>query len=161
MNVSTAASRTNTIDSHISGLIRHGAIAGIAGGLAIAAVGMVLDAALGIGFWALPDAIGGIVLGPGAGTGLGLATLVGVVVHMVLSAGFGAATLFAIRRITREYLATAVAMGLGLWLVNYYVVGQLSAGAHAVASLNPIWMGGGLHALFGAVTGGVARKLEA
>jgi hypothetical protein len=163
MTVMTAASRTaTTIDSRISTLIRHGAIAGIAGGLAIAATGMILDAALGIGFWALPNAIGGIVLGPGAGAGagLGLATLIGVVVHMVLSVGFGAATLFAIRRITREHLATAVAMGLGLWLVNYYVVGRLSAGAHAVATLNPIWMAGALHALFGAVVGVVARKLD-
>jgi hypothetical protein len=154
---------TRTIDTRFSTLIRNGAIAGIAGGLVIAAVGMVLDAALGVGFWALPNAIGGILLGADAGatTAFGLATLVGVVVHMVLSVGFGAATLFAIRRITREHVATAVAMGLGLWLVNYYVIGQLSAGAHAVATLNPVWMAGLLHALFGAVTGLVTRALEA
>ena len=158
MTVHTATHRTS--DSATSSLIRRGAIAGIAGGLVIAAVGMVLDAALGVGFWALPNAIGGIVLGPGASTGPGLATLAGVVLHMVLSIGFGVATLFAIRTLTREHLATAVALGLGLWLVNYYVLGQLSAGAHAVATLNPIWMAGMLHALFGAVTGVVTRSLE-
>jgi hypothetical protein len=160
MTVLTAA--PSTIDTRFSTLIRHGAIAGIAGGLVIAAVGMILDAALGIGFWALPNAIGGILLGAGAGaTGaLGLVTLVGVVLHVVLSVGFGVATLFAIRKITREHVATAVGLGLGLWLVNYYVIGRLSDGAHAVANLNPIWMGGALHALFGAVTGLVARALE-
>lgn len=161
MTVLTAATRT--IDTRISSLIRHGAIAGIAGGLAIAAVGMALDAALGIGFWALPNAIGGLVLGPatGASSAFGLVTMAGVVIHMMLSVGFGVATLFAIRRVTREHVATAVALGLGLWLVNYYVLGQLSAGAHAVATLNPIWMAGALHALFGAVTGLVTRALEA
>ncbi len=160
MTVLTADTRT--IDTGTSTLIRRGAIAGIAGGLVIAAVGMVLDAALGIGFWALPNAIGGIVLGPitGASPGLGLVTLVGVVLHMMLSVGFGVATLFAIRKVTREHIATAVALGLGLWLFNYYVLGRVSAGAHAVATLNPIWMGGALHALFGTVTGLVTRKLE-
>ena len=160
MTVLTADTRT--IDSGTSTLIRRGAMAGIAGGLAIAAAGMVLDAALGVGFWALPNAIGGIVLGPitGASPGLGLVTLAGVVLHMMLSIGFGVATLFAIRKVTREHVATAVAFGLGLWLVNYYVLGQLSAGAHAVATLNPIWMAGALHALFGAVTGLVTRALE-
>lgn len=161
MNALTTATRT--IDTRTSTLIRNGAIAGIAGGFVIAAVGMILDAALGIGFWALPNAIGGIVLGPtaGASSAFGPVTLAGVVIHMMLSVGFGVATLFAIRKVTREHVATAVAMGLGLWLVNYYVLGQLSAGAHAVATLNPIWMAGALHALFGAVTGLATRSLEA
>ena len=161
MTTLIAASRP--LDTRLSTLIRHGGLAGIAGGLVIAAAGMILDAALGIGIWALPNAIGGIALGPtaGASTALGLVTLAGVVLHMMLSAGFGVATLVAIRKVTREHVATGVALGLGLWLVNYYVMGQLSAGAHVVATLNPIWMGGVLHALFGAVTGLVARSLEA
>jgi len=160
MTVLTATTRT--IDTGISSLIRRGAMAGIAGGLVIAAVGMILDAALRVGFWALPNAIGGIVLDPvtGASTAPGLVTLVGVILHMALSIGFGVATLFAIRMITREHVATAIALGLGLWLVNYYVLGQLSAGAHEVATLNPIWMAGMLHALFGAITGLVSRALE-
>ena len=159
--VLTATSRS--LDSRISTLIRNGGIAGIAGGLVIAAAGMILDAALGVGFWALPNAIGGIALGSAAGasSALGLVTLAGVVLHMMLSAGFGVTTLLATRKITREHVATGVAVGLGLWLVNYYVLGQLSAGAHAVATLNPIWMGGALHALFGAVTGLTTRSLEA
>lgn len=142
-------------------LVRVGSIAGVAGGLAIAAAGMVAGAALGSGFWSLPNAIAGLALGAEAGAtrDLGLATLVGVGLHMVLSAGFGVATLWVTRRVTREFIFTALAMGIGLWLFNYYAVGLVSAGARAVASLNPVWLGGALHLLFGAVTGVVARRL--
>ncbi len=143
-------------------IVRNGILAGVVGGMAIAAVGMLLCAVRGTGFWALPNAIGGIALGAEAGAtrDLGLVTLVGVLLHMVLSAGFGVVTLVAIRRITSEYIATSIAAGLGLWVVNYYAIGAVMPGAHALAELNPIWMGGALHVLFGAVTGVVARTLD-
>ncbi len=140
-------------------LVRNGIIAGAAGGMAIAAVGMVMCAARGTGFWALPNAIGGIVLGP-TGRELGVATLVGVMLHMALSASYGVAVVFAARRITREYIGTAIAFALGLWLVNYYAIGAVLAGAHSLAELNPVWMGAGLHVLFGLVTGLFARTLD-
>lgn len=145
-----------------SAFVRNGIVAGIAGGLAIAAAGMVLSSVRGAGFWSLPNAIGGIALGPTAGAtrDLGLITLVGVMLHMALSAGYGVFAAGTIHKVTREYLATAVVLGLGLWIVNYYVIAAFLPGARAMAELNPIWMAAGLHVLFGAVVGGVARWLD-
>ena len=143
-------------------LVRSGAIAGVAGGLVIAAVGMSLSAARGTGFWSLPNGIGGIVAGPDAGSSrdFGAITLEGVVLHMVLSAVFGIITVFISRQVTKEYLWTGVVTGLVLWLLNYYAIGAVIPGAHALAELNPVWMGGMLHALFGAVTGVIAKRLD-
>ena len=143
-------------------IVRSGLVAGIAGGLAIAAVGMVLGALLGTGFWSLPNAIGGIALGPTAGAtrDFGLITLVGVMLHMGLSAGYGVFTRGVIRYLTREHLLTAVAAAIALWVVNYYVIGAFVPGARAMAALNPVWMALGLHVLFGAVVGVVSRTLD-
>jgi hypothetical protein len=146
-----------------SSTLRNGAIAGIVGGLVIAGVGMSLSAVRGAGFWSLPNGIAGIVAGPAAGAtrDFGVVTIEGVVLHMVLSAVFGAVTLLAIQRITREYVLTGIGLGLALWIFNYYLVGLVVPGAHALAELNPVWIGGGLHFLFGAVTGLTAQKLDA
>jgi len=143
-------------------LIRNGTLAGIVGGLAIAAVGMTLSALRGTGFWSLPNGIAGIAVGPDAGATreFGVVTLEGVALHMILSALFGIVTLFAIRRLTKEYMLTGVVAGLVLWAINYYAIGSFIPGAHALAQLNPVWMGGMLHALFGAVTGITAKRLE-
>jgi len=145
-----------------SSLLGHGALAGIIGGLAIAATGMGLSAIRGAGFWSLPNGIGGIVSGPAAGAtrDFGAITVTGVLLHMALSAIFGVATLFAVRRLTREYLRTGIASGLALWLFNYYFIGLFVPGAHALAELNPVWIGGGLHLLFGAVFGIAAKQLD-
>ncbi len=146
-----------------TGTLRNGAIAGIVGGLAIAAAGMSLSALRGTGFWSLPNAIAGVAVGPEAGAtrDLGLVTLEGVMLHMLLSALFGVVTLVAIRRLTKEYVLTGIAGGLLLWVVNYYGFGAFIPGAHALAELNPVWMGGLLHVLFGAVTGATAQRLDA
>ncbi len=143
-------------------MVRNGAVAGVVGGLAIAGVGMSLSALRGTGFWSLPNGIAGIAVGPAAGAArdFGLVTLEGVALHMVLSVVFGIATLFAIRRITKEYALTGIASGLVLWVINYYAIGSFIPGAHALAELNPVWMGGMLHALFGAVTGITAKRLD-
>jgi hypothetical protein len=145
-----------------SSLVRNGVVAGIAGGLGIAAVGMVLSAVRGTGFWSLPNAIGGIALGPTAGatTDFGLITLVGVMLHMALSAGYGVFTVAVSRKVTREYVATAIVFGLGLWIANYYLIAAVIPGAAAMAALNPVWMAAGLHVLFGVVTGTVGRGLD-
>lgn len=159
----TAAQPAREADRESAPLVRNGSIAGIVGGLAIAGVGMTLCAVRGTGFWALPNGIAGIAVGPEAGAvrDFGVVTLEGVALHMVLSAVFGVMTLYAARNITREFIGTGIGLGLLLWVVNYYAIGMVIPGAHALAELNPIWMGGGLHALFGAVTGFVAKKLDA
>ena len=56
-------------------------------------LGMIYSAAVGGGFWSLPNSIGGIVLGPKAGDtrSLGWVTLVGMVFHIALSVLYGVA----------------------------------------------------------------------
>lgn len=145
-----------------SSLVRNGIAAGIVGGLVIAAVGMTAGAARGTGFFSLPNAIGGIALGASAGatTAVGLVTLVGVLLHVALAATYGVVTTAASRLVTREYVGTAIAAAALLWLVNYYAIAAVLPGAAAMAALNPAWLAGGLHVLFGAVTGTVARTLD-
>lgn len=146
------------MDSYLAG-----AIAGIIGGLTIAAVGMVYGAASGRGFWSLPNGIGGIVLGSERGDtrSFGLPTLTGVGLHMVLSALYGVIIVFLGQTITGEYLLTGVVFAIAVWLFNYYAVGAVHAGSKKLAGLNPVPVALFLHALFGAVTGIVAPMLGA
>lgn len=137
------------------------ALAGIIGGITIAGVGMVYRAAIGKGFWSLPNGIGGIVLGPDAGAKLnfGGTTLTGVALHMVLSAIYGIATVIIAQRFGLDYVFTGVGVGVAVWLFNYYVVGAVHDGSRQLAKLNPVWMAFFLHALYGGVAGFVAGKL--
>ncbi|MBV8971072.1 MAG: hypothetical protein JO290_02145 [Sphingomonadaceae bacterium] len=137
------------------------ALAGVAGGLTIAAVGMVYRAAIGRGFWSLPNGIGGIALGPEAGAtlGLGLPTVTGVGLHMVLSAIYGVVIVALAPSLRIGVVPTGFLVGVAVWLFNYYVVGRVHAGSKHLAELNPLWMAFLLHALFGVVTGLVAQAL--
>lgn len=137
------------------------AIAGILGGMTIAAVGMVYRATIGQGFWTLPNGIGGIVLGPDAGDtrAFGVATLTGVAFHMLLSAVYGVLTVAIAPVIGIGYVGTGVLVGLAMWIFNYYVVGSAHAGSHKLARLNPVWMAFLLHALYGGVAGVAAQLI--
>lgn len=140
-----------------------GAIAGVAGGLTIAAVGMLAGAMRGTGFWSLPNGIGGIALGPDAGAtrAFGVATLTGVAFHVVLSAVYGVVLVYLAHRVTGEYVLTGIALGIAVWLFNHYVVGAVHAGSRKLAQLNPVWLAAGLHALYGLVAGVVVMNLIA
>jgi hypothetical protein len=140
-----------------------GAFAGVLGGVAIAGVGMVYRAAIGGGFWSLPNGIGGIALGPerGDSSAFGLPTVTGVGLHMVLSAVYGAVTVWLAHMITHEWILTGFSVGVAVWLFNYYVVGRFHAGAKKLSELNPVWVAFVLHALFGLITGVVAQALGA
>ncbi|MBX9730151.1 MAG: hypothetical protein K2X59_02390 [Sphingomonas sp.] len=139
------------------------ALAGIAGGVTIAAVGMVYRAAIGKGFWSLPNGIGGIALGPDAGAtrSFGLATLTGVALHMVLSAVYGIAIVALAPALGIGFVATGFIVGVAVWLVNYYVIGAVHAGSKHLAQLNPVWMAFFLHALYGVVAGIVVQAFIA
>ena len=137
------------------------AIAGVAGGMTIAGVGMVYRAAIGKGFWSLPNSIGGIALGPEAGStrSFGLATLTGVTLHMVLSAIYGIAIVALAPIIGLGFVVTGFLVGVAVWLVNYYVVGAVHPGSKQLAELNPVWMAFFLHALYGVVAGVVVQMM--
>lgn len=135
-----------------------GAISGIVGGLAIAALGMGYGVASGRGFWALPNSIGGLILGPkrgGVGS-FGVATVIGGALHIVLSAVFGVVIVLLAKDFTHAYLATGLAVGAAIWLINYVGVGAIHPGSRQVAKLNPVPVALGLHLLFGLVTSVVA-----
>lgn len=138
-----------------------GAIGGIVGGLVIAAMGMLYGAASGRGLWALPNRIGGIVLGPRSREteALGVSTVVGVLLHMLLSAVYGVLIVLIARNLTDAYVLTGLIVGIVIWLANYYVIGSFHAGSREVARLNPVPIALALHALFGAIAGAVARSL--
>ncbi len=137
------------------------AIAGIVGGVAIAGVGMVYRAAIGKGFWSLPNGIGGIVLGAEAGAKLpfGIATLTGVALHMLLSAIYGIVIAALAPLLGLGFIVTGFLVGVSVWLFNYYVVGAVHAGSKHLAELNPVWMAFLLHALYGVVAGVVVGML--
>lgn len=113
--------------------ILQGAIGGIIAGIIFAAFEMAwgfLQGGLDMGVAPL-RMIGGIALGPQAlepGYSVVVAALAGVIVHMALSMLYGAAFavgvgLLAPAASTLQIVAAAIAVGLGLWVVNFFVVG--------------------------------------
>jgi hypothetical protein len=145
----------------VSGYVA-GVIGGIVGGLAVAALGMAYGAASGRGLWTLPNSIGGIILGPrrADARSFGVATLVGVALHIVLSAVFGIVIVLLAQDFTHAYLATGLVVGIALWLINYVGIGAIHPGAREVAKLNPVPIALGPHLLFGFITSGVAVLIQ-
>ena len=139
-----------------------GAIGGIVGGLAIAALGMAYGAASGRGLWRLPNSIGGIILGAkrADARSFGVATLVGAALHIVLSAVFGIVIVLIAQDFTHAYLATGLVGGAALWLINYVGIGAIHPASREVAKLNPVPIALGLHLLFGLITGVVAVLIQ-
>lgn len=137
------------------------ALAGIAGGVTIAAVGMIYSAVTGGGFWSLPNSIGGILMGAEAGDtrSFGIVTLVGGGFHMVLSAVYGIATVYLARRFDVGFVYAGIAVGIFFWLFNHFLIGSASKGARKHVQFNPVWLAFLLHALYGAATGLAAIAL--
>jgi hypothetical protein len=139
-----------------------GAIGGVVGGLAMAALGMAYGAASGRGLWTLPNSIGGIILGPrreGAKS-FGVATLLGVALHIVLSAVFGIVIVLLAQDFTHAYVTTGLVVGAALWLINYVGIAAIHPGSREVTKVNPIPIAFGLHLLFGLITSVVAVLIQ-
>ncbi len=109
----------------------------------------------------MPNAIGGVALGPEAGAtrALGVTTLTGVTLHVILSAIYGIATVLIARQLGSNYIVVGVVLGIALWAVNYVGIASVHAGSRGLAKLNPVGMAVGLHVIFGAVTGLAAASL--
>ena len=137
------------------------ALAGIAGGVAIAGVGMIYSAVTGGGLWSLPNSIGGILMGAEVGNtrSFGIVTLVGVGFHMVLSAVYGIATVYLAGLLDVGFVFSGIAVGIFFWLFNHFLIGSASEGARRHAQFNPVWLAFLLHVLYGAATGLVAIAL--
>ncbi len=133
-----------------------GLVAGLIGGIAMAMVVMLVSAVMGMGFWAMPQMISGLVLGSQAAmAGGATAILVGLVVHMMLSAVYGLIYAWIVNAVTHEFWLTGIAFGIVLWVVNFYGFGSFWPAA-AMMQKEPLMLAIVSHAIFGLVTAGVA-----
>jgi hypothetical protein len=108
-----------------------GALAGLAGGVAMSAVGALIAFAIQESVWRTPKQISAMVFGSAAlaspGFDLG-PVLVGSLIHLALSMLFGvlyAILISRVFRVTTEYGAPVVGglvYGLLIWLVAYFIV---------------------------------------
>ena len=123
-------------DSHLVGWFKHGLIGGAVAGIVFAIFEMVMAALLdGADAFFMPlRMIGGIALGQQAldpETSLLVAGATGLLVHMVLSMAYGVGVA-GVARYVPALSASATALvlwasvtGLGLWLVNFYVIAPI------------------------------------
>ena len=150
--------------------IRYGVVGGAVAGIVFAVFEMfaalVIDGPAA--FFMPMRMIGGMVLGPSAmdpGTGVVVAGGSGFVVHMVLSMMYGvtsAAVLSlipALSRSTTAIVASTSAAGLGLWIVNFYVVAPLFGWTWFPNSTNPVVQFIAHVVFFGAVLGIVLDRI--
>jgi len=108
-----------------------GAIAGLAGGVAMAVVAALLSASMGQDIWHESKRIAAIVYGPAALTGPGFdlgPVLVGTLIHLLVSAILGALFGIVTRRLlhlTSDFgtpVMAGLVYGLLIWMVAYFVV---------------------------------------
>jgi hypothetical protein len=140
-----------------------GAVMGIIAGIIFAIFEMIVAAIMGPSFVAPLMMIGAIVLGEGAlppqpTIGLAMVISVGVIVHMVNSAIFGAifgaiaSGIGALRSSRWALILAASAFGFLLWPINFYVIGTILFPWFLQA--NQLWQGFVAHTFFfGSVLG--------
>jgi len=133
----------------LSDWLKHGLIGGIVAGIVFAMFEMATAAILdGPDAFFMPlRMIGGIVLGERAlepTSSLVTAGGAGLIVHMVLSAAFGMGVAGLARSIPMlassavSLIAWASVAGLGLWLVNFYVIAPIVGWNWFPEGTNPI-----------------------
>jgi len=127
---------------------RNGLVGGIVAGIAFALFEMIAAALLmGLPAFFMPlRSISGIILGMQAldpSFSLVTAAIVGMLIHMVLSMIYGiafgmtVAVMPALRSSGTILIAAATAVGLGLWLVNFYLIAP-AAGWVWFGNANPV-----------------------
>lgn len=156
--------RTIGSRADVGAWVRYGLLGGIVAGMVFAMFEMVMAVVLdGTDAFFMPmRMIGGIVLGPGAmdpTTALLTAGGLGFALHMVLSMMYGVAVAALLSLVpplsaTRgAILATTTASGIGLWIVNFYVVAPLFGWVWFPNNTNPVVQFVAHAFLFGTVLG--------
>ena len=115
-------------------LVIAGFLIGIVAGIIFAMFEMIVAALMGMGFFAPLRMISAIVLGEGAldpSYSLGAAIVVGLIVHMMLSAVYGVifglvVSGWALLRQRIWVVVVATVYGLLLWLVNFYIIAPVA-----------------------------------
>ena len=134
------------------------AILGLVAGIAMAMVTMMVTAVLGMGLFAMPAMIAGLVLGPSATMGAGVGViLLGLMLHMALSMMFGIAYAAVVNLCSGEALFTGAFFGLALWALNLHLVALIVPGARFMAEHEPGWLAIMSHLVFGITLGFLAR----
>jgi hypothetical protein len=123
--------RTHAARHDVARWLTAGALFGMVAGAVFILFEMAVDSIRGAGFWMPLRMIGGIPIGEEAmepGYSLGAAAGAGAVVHMGLSALFGAtfAAFAWMLRGRAAIVAAASAFGLALWLVNFYAIAPIA-----------------------------------
>ena len=131
-----------------------GAVAGIVAGVVMAGWAMLFSAYTAAGFWLPPQLIAATVFGPVAMVRGMEAVLIGVLLHVVVSAGFG--ILFALMTGWRplgggELIVAGLAYGAAIWAVmTFGILPLVNPTMSARVALEPAnWLF--QHLLFGAL----------
>ena len=125
--------------------------------MAIAA--MMATAAMGMGLFAPPAMIGGIILGPEAAIAQTPGVIMaGLVLHMGVSMIFGAIFVLIAPAIQASYLLLGAVYGLILWIVNFYGLSYISAGARAMVTHEPVMLAIVTHLIFGLVLAALVAR---
>ena len=126
-----------------------GAVAGVVAGLVFAALSMMYAAVAGPGVWAPPRMIATIVgfeMAPVFGA---VPVIVGLMLHMMLSAIYGAVFAVVMGSAGRALvLGAGIAFGLTLYVINFHVFTQLEQFA-AFRMMAGNWFEIAVHAVFG------------
>jgi hypothetical protein len=126
-----------------------GALSGVAAGLVFAVLSMIYAAVVGPGLWAPPRMIATIVGFAMAPAFAPAAVAVGLGLHMILSALYGAVFAVAIGSATRAVvLAAGLLFGLALYVVNFHGFAQIDQFA-AFRMMAGNWFEIAVHAVFG------------
>ncbi len=135
------------------------ALAGLAAGIVMALVAMMATAVMGMGLFAAPAMIAGIVLGPEVAMSPGPGVIVtGLVLHMLLSMMFGVLFAVLVARVRASTVGLGLFYGIALWIINFYVLSFVSAGARAMAGHEPVALAIGTHLIFGLVLGTIVAR---
>lgn len=143
-------------------LVLHGIVGGIVAGIIFAMAEMVMAVLMGGDFFGPLRMIGSIALGIGALSPtypLGSAFVVGVVVHMILSAIYGVVFVYLLA--FANQLGTSAGLlllygsifGLALWILNFLIIAPIAWPQFTM--VDQFWMGFVAHTFFfGTVLGG-------
>ncbi|MBK7857172.1 MAG: hypothetical protein IPJ65_00855 [Archangiaceae bacterium] len=105
-------------------ILKAGAVSGLAGGVLMAVWAMFATLALGLGPFAVPQLIGATFRGPEALLQGPTTIVIGVVLHLLVSAFFGTLFSMLVRRDTPRGIAAlaGVAFSLGVFVLMTFVV---------------------------------------
>lgn len=126
-----------------------GAVAGVVAGLVFAVLSMIYAAVAGPGVWAPPRMIATILGFEMAPVFAAVPVVVGLVLHMMLSAVYGAVFAVVMGSAGRVLvLAAGIAFGLALYVLNFHVFAQFEQFA-TFGMMAGNWFEIAVHAVFG------------